>query len=203
LPGQLTRRLSRLRATSIAELTHRIRYKAFCSVERRRHRAGTLSSPDRLRSALLPSLQTRPDWQDRLIDERVERADAFFAGAAMRSSMLALFDREFACERRAAIAAADRVLNGEVGFFGQTFRFERHTWNLDPVTRVEWPRRYHRDVPISGGNRGFGDVKYVWELNRHQFLMDLADAEARDRRPDAQRWGQSSRSRGLVRDGGG
>jgi hypothetical protein len=27
---------------------------------------------------------------------------------------------------------------------------------------------------VHGGNVGYGDVKYVWELNRHQFLVDLA-----------------------------
>ena len=32
-------------------------------------------------------------------------------------------------------------------------------WNADPVTGAQWPRVYHRDVPVHGGNVGFGDVK--------------------------------------------
>jgi hypothetical protein len=29
-------------------------------------------------------------------------------------------------------------------------------------------------VPVHGGDVGFGDVKHVWELSRHQFLIDIA-----------------------------
>ena len=82
---------------------------------------------------------------------------------------------------------ADAAARHEVPFFGQTFHFGPDiAWHKDPVTGVEWPRLYHRDVPVEGGNRGFGDVKYVWELNRHQFFVDLAKIAFLDRsRPHA------------------
>ena len=173
---QFSRRVSRLRATSVAEIAHRLRYGGFCWLERRRHRAGTLAPPDRLRAALVPAMRTRSDWQEHLLDSRLARPSAFFAGSATRPEMLALFEPKYARERTDAIAAAERVLAGEVRFFGQSFRLENGTWNLDPVSRVEWPRRYHRDVPTHGGSRGFGDAKYVWEVGRQQFLTDLARA---------------------------
>jgi hypothetical protein len=70
---------------------------------------------------------------------------------------------------------AAQVSRHEFRFFGHTFQFGANiNWHADPVTGAEWPRRYHRDVPVHGGNVGFGDVKHVWELNRHQFLVDLA-----------------------------
>ena len=47
---------------------------------------------------------------------------------------------------------------------------------LKPVTRRVWPRVYHRDVPVHQGGAAYGDVKFVWELNRHQFLIDLGKA---------------------------
>jgi uncharacterized heparinase superfamily protein len=116
------------------------------------------------------------DWQDKLLASRLEQPSSFFAGTSARSSMLALFERDYAPERRAAIDAAERVLNGQVAFFGDSFPLARGSWNLDPVSRAEWPRRYHRDVPRTDGSRGYGDVKYVWEMNRQQFLTDLARA---------------------------
>jgi hypothetical protein len=167
--------MARLRATSAAEIAQRIRYSTFCRFERHAHRAGTLATRDRLRAALLPVIRRSADWLDRLIDSRFERPAVFFAGAAERSSMLALFEGEYARERTAAIEAAEDVLGGEVYFFGRSFPLECGGWNVDPVTRAEWPRRYHRDVPSHDWVH-YGDVKYVWELNRHQFLTDLGRA---------------------------
>lgn len=91
--------------------------------------------------------------------------------------MRALFESEYRGERDAALAVAARVLERRLDFFGQTFELGSPVaWNRDPVSGAEWPRRYHRDVPIHGGNRDFGDVKFVWEVNRHQFLIDLGRA---------------------------
>jgi uncharacterized heparinase superfamily protein len=172
---QIARRLARLRAVSAAEIAHRLRYKTFCWFERQAHRRGTLARPDRLHTALVQAIREHARWQDHLLESRFDRGPAFYAGAAEPARTRALFDREYASERAAAIDAADRVLGGEVFFFGQAFPLERRRWNHDPVTRVEWPRRYHRNVP-TGEWRTYGDVKYVWELNRHQFLTDLGRA---------------------------
>jgi len=47
-------------------------------------------------------------------------------------------------------------------------------WHLDPVTGRHWPTAdYCFDIPFRHAP-GFGDVKYVWELNRLQFLPPLA-----------------------------
>jgi uncharacterized heparinase superfamily protein len=112
-----------------------------------------------------------------MVTPSIDSAKRFFAGAVDRARMQALFATEYHDERDAAIAEAERVIERRVAFFGQQFQLSTPVaWNCDPVTGVEWPRRYHRDVPIHGGNIGYGDVKYVWELNRHQFLIDLGRA---------------------------
>ena len=49
-------------------------------------------------------------------------------------------------------------------------------WQRDPLSGRAWPPVYHADVPVHGGDVGFGDVKYVWELSRQQFLIDLGKA---------------------------
>jgi hypothetical protein len=121
------------------------------------------------------TLGKEADWQERLVGSRLERSRHYFAGTAERQRTLDLFERAYAAERSAAIEAADEVLAGTVRFFGRSFPVASGTWNLDPVTGAEWPRRYHHDVPTHDWRR-YGDVKYVWELNRHQFLTDLGRA---------------------------
>jgi len=44
-------------------------------------------------------------------------------------------------------------------------------WHLDPETGHSWPRDYCFDIPFRHAR---GDIKYVWELNRLQFLPPLA-----------------------------
>ena len=47
-------------------------------------------------------------------------------------------------------------------------------WHWDPVTRTKWPRDIHcHDIAVHG-NTGYGDIRYVWELNRLQHLQPLA-----------------------------
>lgn len=47
-------------------------------------------------------------------------------------------------------------------------------WHLDPVSRREWPSNaYCFDINYRH-NDLYGDVKYVWEINRLQYLQPLA-----------------------------
>lgn len=47
-------------------------------------------------------------------------------------------------------------------------------WHWDPVTRTKWPRNIHcHDIAVHG-KTGYGDIRYVWELNRLQHLQPLA-----------------------------
>jgi hypothetical protein len=47
-------------------------------------------------------------------------------------------------------------------------------WHLDPVTGRQWPSAtYCFDIPVRWSG-DLGDVKYVWELNRLQFLPQIA-----------------------------
>jgi len=153
-------RLRKLRAMSPAEIASRASYAAFLALERR-SLGSAPSSPkpagwqrvisDRRRPPFFPSLQN-PDRMRQLF-----AAGGPYAGSADRA-------------RRAAEAARQHTF----GFFGQEFSYGPEIdWHADPVTRRGWPKIFHRDVPIHTGSGAIGDVKYVWELNRHQFLIDL------------------------------
>jgi hypothetical protein len=73
--------------------------------------------------------------------------------------------------------AADAICRHEFTFFGTPVRYgPQIAWQADPVSGRPWPREFYTRVGIFGGDTGHGDVKYVWELNRHQFLPVLGKA---------------------------
>jgi hypothetical protein len=86
--------------------------------------------------------------------------------------------------RSAYLAEADRILAGEVAAFEDAWQplGDPPEWNRDPRTGRVAPPAFglaidHRDAAV-------GDPKYLWEVNRQQHLVRLAQAWAltRDRR---------------------
>ncbi|GAY12245.1 alginate lyase family protein [Pseudonocardia sp. N23] len=75
----------------------------------------------------------------------------------------------------AVLAAAERLVDGRVQFFGYPAArlVEPIDWSHDPVADVHWPR-------IASGRLNHrsaaGDAKWIWELNRLQHLPLLAQA---------------------------
>lgn len=85
-------------------------------------------------------------------------------------------------QRRAIAAAAEKTLVGRFAALGQEWPkrdpsslFPPELWRLDPVTGRFWPgpETYAFDIDFRHDGR-FGDVKYVWEINRLQMLPPLA-----------------------------
>jgi hypothetical protein len=77
----------------------------------------------------------------------------------------------------ALLAAADRVCHGRFELMGQTFDFAGAPvdWHLSPETGRSWPRLRWNRLDLYGADAS-GDVKYTWELNRHQFWPTLGRA---------------------------
>ena len=166
-------RLSKLRAMSPAEMLHRVRYAATLAVERRQHRLNRLAPTDRLQRALQPSASTG-DWQQHLLRSRCDHRTRFFASVGSRPEMRALFGREYARELADTRTLASQARCQQFAFFGERFEYRGDIpWQCDPVSGRAWPAVYHADSRVHVGDIGFGDVKYVWELNRQQFLIDL------------------------------
>jgi hypothetical protein len=166
-------RFTKLRAMSAREVFARAAYNAYTTYERTCHRRGWLTASDRLRGGLVPDFGRQHDWQHALVSSLPRTR--FFAGVDAGDQTRQLFVARFGDEHRKAREVASEVARGEIAFFGRRFSLGAEIrWHADPVTGTSWPRVYHRDVPVHGGNIGFGDVKYVWEINRHQFFVDLA-----------------------------
>ena len=80
-------------------------------------------------------------------------------------------------EADAILADAARIRDGDVVLFADC-RFDvgaRPEWNRDPASGVLGPSVFAGDIRIA--DRGLvGDIKHVWELNRHLHLVRLAQA---------------------------
>jgi len=82
-------------------------------------------------------------------------------------------------ERDALLADADSICAGHVVLFANR-RFDvgmPPVWNRDPDTGVVGPGIYAGDIAITNREQ-VGDIKHVWELNRHLHLVRLAQAWA-------------------------
>jgi len=84
--------------------------------------------------------------------------------------------------RQAIAAAAESALSGRYAALGVAWPsrgsdelFPAEVWRLDPVTGGLWPgaEAYCFDIAYRH-ERQLGDIKYVWEFNRLQFLQPLA-----------------------------
>ncbi|WP_438749347.1 alginate lyase family protein [Pararhizobium sp. O133] len=97
-------------------------------------------------------------------------------------------------ELREAVQDASRsILSGKFTTLGVKWPprqpaglFPKDIWRLDPVTGKLWPGAdiYCFDIPYRH-EKQLGDVKYVWEFNRLQFLQPLAADVALTGNPEA------------------
>jgi len=102
--------------------------------------------------------------------------------------------------RDALQGLVQQILDGKLEFLGcrwpnniQLWRDgvpTKEFWLLDPIKGNSWPDAgtYCFDVRFRQRNENFGDVKYVWELNRLQFLHPIAAEIAQSGDNSLARW---------------
>jgi hypothetical protein len=88
-------------------------------------------------------------------------------------------------DRDAVIADADRIRRGEWDALGAPVRVNGTTvdWRTHPVSLVSTPALHFSRVSYAADVLG-GDVKYLWEVNRHAELVRLAQGYWLTRRPE-------------------
>ena len=164
--------LQRLRSMSLAELAYRSRQEAAKALERLAP-AGRATDGDEWARAHAPGLGA-PDAALWFIRELAPRR--FFAGVADVATAGVLRAR-FPEECHRIVTTADAALAGRfdlLGYRGLTFGTPID-WHLDPVWGRRAPRlHWSRLDPLDPAT--VGDSKVVWELNRHQWLVRLAQA---------------------------
>lgn len=123
-----------------------------------RGRKALLARVERARTALAPPALPAP---------RTRRGADWLAGMA-----------DFpAAEAPRYLAAADRVLAGRFDLFAlkQAALGFPPEWNRDPKTGILAPLVFGKTLDYRDEKR-VGDIKYLWELNRHYELVTLAQA---------------------------
>jgi hypothetical protein len=168
------RLVSRLLQMPAAEIRHRLQLKVQKLYRERSRRSPPTSSP-RVKDQFEQQLVGHgPDLQKHvraLFDER------FFFGPSHQQDMTSRLWADFPAHAARTIALADDICDADIGILGHRFRLApaRTDWQADPLSgRRAWPEGY-LDEAGAIGVPGV-DVKYVWEVNRHQFLPVLGRA---------------------------
>src|SRR5271157_248093 len=74
------------------------------------------------------------------------------------------------------VELADQILLGQIPVFATEINYgPTVAWQRDPLRGAEAPRKYFRFVPYLDPEVS-GDHKWIWEINRHQHLVLLAQA---------------------------
>ena len=86
-------------------------------------------------------------------------------------------NRDAQVEPSRYIRSAERVLKGELPLFSMcTFGYGAPSdWNRDPLTGVCAPMGFGKGIDYRSGQT-VGNIKYLWEPNRHLHLVTLAQA---------------------------
>ena len=120
----------------------------------------------------------------RAVQARTERARLSRNGVATPAADLGLrpapwIHADARVEAQPYLAAADRIVQGKLDLFALrgVDMGSPPRWNRDPKTGIEAPLEFgklldYRDTDV------VGDIKYLWEPNRHLHLVTLAQAHA-------------------------
>jgi hypothetical protein len=129
---------------------------------------GYLSNPDKVLTDNTTTSETyKQQW---------EQKKTFYFSPADYSGMQAVFGRLFPDRITSLVHTAETLLKGDLTVFGRPFSCPTgERWKIDPVTGHIWPDQHwsRLDVVNASGNI---DPKYIWEINRHQFLIPAAMA---------------------------
>lgn len=100
--------------------------------------------------------------------------DKFFTEAFDKTKRAELIKKSISVEKR--LRDADNICKGRLHFLGKELELAYPgKWNRDPVTGIAWPKVFYSKINRTGV-REKCDIKHVWEMNRHQFLIILGTA---------------------------
>ncbi len=84
------------------------------------------------------------------------------------------FVKEYGRELEKSVERANRFLDHHFSFLGVSFTLpDPIPWQSDPLSLTPYPQGFYRDIDIFT-NKNAGDIKHVWEVNRLQYLIELA-----------------------------
>ena len=108
---------------------------------------------------------------------KLEFDKLFFFGPSQKTVLVDRIKQRFPGKKEQTVQYAEAIIKDEIHLLGRAVRIQPGMidWHADPVTRRRfWPLVHLNEaaaISVCGA-----DVKYVWELNRHQFLPILGRA---------------------------
>lgn len=93
-----------------------------------------------------------------------------------REKVRQVFLEKYPDEFQKSLDRAEQFYNLNFDFLGAQFNYnEKINWKADPLTGKEYPNCYYQFIDIFSNDEN-KDIKYVCEVNRHQYLIDLSKA---------------------------
>ena len=164
--SELAWKYHRLKAMSLSEVPYRV----FNEIRGRfrRNAAKARRTVDQL-----PVRFTHPGFRPEtfLAHLRSRGVPNFYVDVDSEASTEAGSDRDLS---RKTLEKARRVLDGHIDIGALVFRGTPPDWHVDPTTHLAWPTVFHGDIRVRDRDE-IGDVRAVWEVNRMQWLFDVAN----------------------------
>lgn len=123
---------------------------------------------------ILPKDINRTFHEDIVKAFRHKNRDRFFTEIYDKDNRLHLI-REF-FDGPHWVSEANRIMNGELDLLGKSIQLPHGKgWQCDPIEKKFWPDDFYAKVKRNEKVKNW-DIKYIWEINRHQFLIVLGKA---------------------------
>ncbi len=173
LSENLKSKLRKLGNMSNVEIRFRIREYIVGQVEFIKYRLRLDSMSKEQFCRRVPELCSSSGFEKELCErfETVKR-DRFFTETWDKRERTGLVSENL--DESSWIAQADRLLGDKIRLLGRELEIPfSGGWQVDPLEKVKWPSVFYAHVARSKRIREW-DIKYIWEVNRHQYLIVLA-----------------------------
>ena len=101
------------------------------------------------------------------------KSNSFFTKSYNKEERIKLIKNNISVED--FIRQADEILQGNLSFLGVKIKHDFSNWNYDHVHKYQWQNAFYIRL-IDDLRKARCDVKYIWEVNRHQYLIVLGKA---------------------------
>jgi len=155
------------------EIAFRLREKCVEDLEYVFHVLGQDGLTDRKWPRLLTSANENQAPVDGALEyfKRCTR-DRFFTEIYDKTKRLSLIKKHFPYQDW--LDEADQIHHGDLTLLGlDVMEAFQNGWHQDPLEKISWPLTFYTRVKHDPRIKDC-DIKFIWELNRHQYLIVLA-----------------------------
>lgn len=160
---------------SLPEVVYRVRRMLADRREKSRLLSGKTNDSVELLVSRLEGEASTLEEKFQLVFSRFRARNVFPWQQQSREQLLDLYERYFPENKASTIRSAKDSLEHKFRIFDTHVCFEKMDWHYDPLLQRSIPLTYWSDLNYYSADV-VKEVKYVWELNRHQHFVTLAKA---------------------------